>query len=472
MPVNSFENYPMTWKPDKTKLGSPLYLAIANLLEYDILNGYLAPSTKLPPQRELADFLDINLSTVTRAFKICEAKGLICAVTGSGTFVAPNAGNSIFIAANMTNKNYIDMAIVNPLDFSNLLVADAVKTVSNKKYLEKLLDYGNPLGLPYHRIAAQKWLHCFGMDVPTDQIAITSGGHNSLTVLLISLFHPGDKLAVDTYTYPNFIELATMLNIRLIPIPSDAFGMQPEQLDATCKINNIQGIYLNPSCNNPTAVTMNMGRKKDIAAVIKKHNLILLEDDIYSFLAPHGHLPISHFIPDHSVYILSVSKSLSPGLRVGFIAYAKEFSEKITRGIFNINVKTCALNAEIVTELINSSIADKIITGKREIAKERNLIYRQYFEIQNPHENPLSFFRWHPLQQKHPSKEFENDALTAGIRIYHSNRFLSGKEEATQFVRISLSTAATSEELTQGLSLLKNFLLSKETPVRHRKENK
>jgi len=472
MSVNSFENYPMTWKPDKTKLGSPLYLTIASLLEYDILNGYLTPNTKLPPQRELADFLDINLSTVTRAFKICESKGLICAVTGSGTFVTPNAGNSIFIAANMPNKNYLDMAIFNPLDYSNVLVAEAVKTIAGKNYLEKLLDYGNPLGLPYHRIAAKKWLQCFGMDVPIDHIAITSGGQNSLTILLISLFQPGDKLAVDAYTYPNFIELATMLNIRLISIASDAFGMLPDQLDATCRTNNVQGIYLNPSCNNPTAITMGIGRIKDIAAVIKKHKLILLEDDIYSFLAPHSHLPISHFIPDHCVYILSVSKSLNSGLRVGFIAYAKQFSEKITRGIFNINVKTCALNAEIVTELINTGIADRIITEKREIAKERNLIYRQYFEIQNPHENPLSFFRWHPLQQKHLSKQFENDAVTSGIRVYHSNRFLSGKEEATQFIRISLSSATTSEELAKGLYLLKNFLLLKETPAKHRKENK
>lgn len=472
MPVNSFENFPMTWKPDKTKLGSPLYLAIASLLEYDILNGYLAPNTKLPPQRELADFLDINLSTVTRAFKICESKGLICAVTGSGTFIAPNAGNPIFIAANVSNENYIDMAIVNPLDYSNVLVAEAVKTIAGKKYLEKLLDYGNPLGLPYHRIAAKKWLQRFGMDVPIDHIAITSGGQNSLTILLISLFHPGDKLAVDSYTYPNFIELATMLNIRLIPIASDAFGMLPEQLDATCRTNNVQGIYLNPSCNNPTAITMGMGRRKDIAAVIKKHKLILLEDDIYSFLAPPGHLPISHFVPDLCVYILSVSKSLNSGLRVGFIAYAKQFFEKITRGIFNINVKTCALNAEIITELINTGIADRIIAEKREIAKERNLIYRQYFEFQNPHENPLSFFRWHPLQQKHLSTQFENDAVAHGIRVYHSNRFLAGKEEATQFIRISLSSATTSEELAKGLYLLKNFLLLKETPGRHRKENK
>ena len=462
MPINSFENYPLTWKPDKKQLFSPYYLSIASRLEYDIINGYLAPNTKLPPQRELADFLDINLSTITRAFKICESKGLIYGIIGSGTFVAPNAGNSICIAANESYKSYIEMGIIKPLDCSNILVTEAIKSVAGKNYLEKLLDYGNPLGIPYHKTAAQKWLRCFGMEVPTNNIAITSGGQNSLTLLLISLFHPGDKIAVDTYIYPNFIELSKMLNIRLLPIPNDELGMLPEQLDIACRKNKLQGIYLNPSCNNPTAISMNMERRKAIADVIRKHKLILLEDDTYSFLAPPDILPISHFVPDQYIYILSASKSLSSGLRIGFIAYANHFSEKIVRGIFNINIKTSALNAEIVTELINTGIAGRIISEKKEIANERNLIYRQYFEIQNQYENPLSFFRWYPLQQSYLAKQFEQDAINLGIHIYHSSRFLVGKNEDAQFIRISLSSATDSTELENGLSLLKSFLLLKE----------
>ena len=72
MPVNSFDNYPMSWKPNTKDLTPPLYKSLAQLLENDIQNGTLNPGDKLPPQRELADFLDLNLSTITRAFKICE----------------------------------------------------------------------------------------------------------------------------------------------------------------------------------------------------------------------------------------------------------------------------------------------------------------------------------------------------------------------------------------------------------------
>lgn len=67
----------MSWKPDKQKLAYPVYYSLADLMEQDIKSGKLAANTKLPPQRELADFLDLNLSTITKAYKLCEMRGLI-----------------------------------------------------------------------------------------------------------------------------------------------------------------------------------------------------------------------------------------------------------------------------------------------------------------------------------------------------------------------------------------------------------
>lgn len=459
MPVNSFENYPMTWKPNRNQLTSPLYLSIANLLEYDIVNGYLAPNTKLPPQRELADYLDINLSTITRAFKICELKGLIYATTGRGTFVAPNAGATISIADNEIQKNYIEMAIIKPVDQFNSLVAETTKSVLSKGYLEKLLDYNSPLGTPYHKMSARKWLHKYNMNANIENIAITSGAQNSLTLILISLFHSGDKIAVDKYTYPNFIQLANMLNIQLIPVEGDIFGMKPEELDAQCKLNNIQGIYLVPSCNNPTAILMNMERRREIAKIIKKNNLLLIEDAIYSFLAPQNYLPITSFIPEQSIYINSTSKSLCSGLRVAFMVYPEKYSSKIIRGVYNINIKTPALNTEIIAELINTGMADRIIEEKLLVSKERNEIYKKYFQIENPNENHDSFFRLISLKQRFDADQFEKKALSHGIRIYHSNRFLVGNYEEKQFLRVSLSSTANSSELEKGLSILKDILL-------------
>ena len=89
VPVNSFETYPMSWRPSRRDLEQqniPLYKALAAQLIEAIEKGSVLPGTKLPPQRELADFLDINVSTVSKACKVCELKGLLSATVGSGTF--------------------------------------------------------------------------------------------------------------------------------------------------------------------------------------------------------------------------------------------------------------------------------------------------------------------------------------------------------------------------------------------------
>lgn len=90
MSINSFDNYPMSWKPDLSRASGPKYLALVSLMEDDIKNGTLKAGTKLPPQRELADYLNVNLSTISRAFKLCSQKGLLSA---SHCFLCPGTGH-------------------------------------------------------------------------------------------------------------------------------------------------------------------------------------------------------------------------------------------------------------------------------------------------------------------------------------------------------------------------------------------
>ena len=113
MPYNSFADYPMSWKPVLDRNSRPLYLALARQLADDVMNGILLPGTKLPPQRELADFLDINVSTVSRAFRLCSDKGLLTSVTGSGTFVAYDVRTSLSVVPDQTDP-MIEMGSMMP----------------------------------------------------------------------------------------------------------------------------------------------------------------------------------------------------------------------------------------------------------------------------------------------------------------------------------------------------------------------
>ena len=90
MPINDFSHYQLTWYPDKNKLTRPIYKSLLDQLKSAIERGILTPGTKLPPQRELADYLDINFTTVTRTYKLSAQLGLTYGIHGKGTFVNSN----------------------------------------------------------------------------------------------------------------------------------------------------------------------------------------------------------------------------------------------------------------------------------------------------------------------------------------------------------------------------------------------
>ncbi|RBW68631.1 PLP-dependent aminotransferase family protein [Bacillus taeanensis] len=461
MPVNSFDHYPMSWKPDKKALTRPFYKSLASLLEEDIRHGFLAPGTKLPPQRELADFLDLNFTTITRAYKICEVKGLIYAVTGSGTFVAPNAARSITISNDKTT-NIIDFGLAASFEQTNALVTETIQKVVTKNYVEQLLNYNDPTGIPHHKTAALNWMEAFGIETDHEHIAIVSGTQNALTIALTALFEPGNRIATDLYTFSNFIELAKILHIQLVPILGDEYGMRPDELEKQCSKINIHGIFLMPSCSNPTTVMIPEFRKRELAAVIRKHRLILIEDDIHAFLTagvmPDYEQPMFNLLPEQSVYICGTSKSLCSGLRVAYIVYGDALQEKILKAIFNINVKTSSLDAEVITELILSGKAHDIVAEKKQLTQKANDLYFTYFPGKKNVGHPLSFYRWLPIQGYNDAWQLEEDLKNHGVRVYHSNRFLSGQAAAEQHLRISLASTNSLDELKIGLEILKKYL--------------
>ena len=462
MPFNSFLNYPMSWKPERSRLKRPIYLSLAEMLEEDIAAGFLPPGTKLPPQRELADFLDINFTTVTRTYRLCELKGLIYAVTGSGTFVAPNASKSVTISAENLAASSIDLGFVGSFEQCNEMINDTIVSIMKKRRFSELLDYEYPTGMPHHKAAAVNWLKNMGMHTDPDHLAIASGTLNAIALALFALFEPGNRIAVDTYAFVNFIELAKMHHLQLVPINGDQEGMLAEELEAQHRIKPVHGVFLSPSCCNPTTVMISERRKTALAEVIGRCGMILIEDDIHAFLSAgiiedyRG--PISRFLPEQSVYISGTSKPLCSGLRVAYLVYGDRFRDPLLTALFNVNVKTSSLDAEIITELILSGKAGEITERKRALSREMNDLYFQFFPDRKGIGHPLSFYRWLPVQDTRRGSEVERELLDAGIRVYHSDRFLSGPRKAENYLRVSLATVREKERLREALKILADYI--------------
>lgn len=462
MPINSFDNYPMGWKPNPSRLKRPYYQSIAELLENDIKNGYISPDTKLPPQRELADYLDLNFTTITRAYKLCERRGLIYTITGSGTFVSPHAAKSITISADSTLKQSIELGMVYSFEQTNSLINDTIKKIGHLADLDALMNYNYPDGLPHHKQAGLTWMAQFGIHVDLEHISIVSGSQNALAIALTALFEPGDYIATDYLTYANFIELAKILHLQILPVRMDHSGMIPDELIYLCKKFPIKGIYLMPSCNNPTAIEMNNQRKKEIRDIIDEYQMILIEDDTMAFLSTAFNSdykqPIFQLIPERSVYICGTGKSICSGLRIAYIAYGDRFSSKISNSLYNINVKTSSLDAEIISRLIVSGKANEICNEKIKLAKNANELFMKYFPQITIVGNPLSFFRFIPLESSDKANKCESDLLSLGVRVFSTSRFLTSNSKNYSGLRIALSSTNNIEELENGLRIVADYL--------------
>lgn len=232
--------------------------------------------------------------------------------------------------------------------------------------------YTNPLGTTAQRAAAARWLELFGISAGAERVLITNGTQNALNLTLSALFSDGDRIAVDRYTYANFIGLANMLNITLVPVGGDSSGMSAAELERLLRTVPVKGIYLSPSCSNPQALCMPMERRQELAAVISGHGLMLIEDDCYAFLRGEQLTPLSVLAPENSIYLSGVNKAIAPGLRIAFMHYPLRLKETLESAVYNCNLIAGPLNAEIARRIIESGLHLRCIRRQRELVGRRS----------------------------------------------------------------------------------------------------
>ena len=309
------------------------------------------------------------------------------------------------------------------------------------------------------KAAGVNWLKNIGVETDPDHLMLVSGTQNGLAMSLLALFDPGDRIGVDTYTYANFIELARLHHLQLVAIGSDEEGMRADLLERQHRLNALKGVFLMPSCCNPTTRMISERRKQALAQVIRREQLILLEDDIHAFftagtVADYAG-PLARLVPEQSVYVSGTSKPLCAGLRVAYLVYPDRFREALLQALFNVNVKTSSLDGEIITELILTGTANAMVKKKQELAAERNRLFFRYFPELEGQGHPLSFYRWLPIPDTRGGAEVEQAFQQQGIRVYHSDRFLCGKREMQAYLRVALSTEQDIGRLEKGLSILR-----------------
>ena len=453
MPVNDFSLHPLTWQPDPGGLRRPKYLSLAARLEKDVEDGVLPPGTRLPPQRLLADYLDINFTTVTRAYDICRERSLVYGVTGRGTFVAPLPGGG----DGRTDKT-ADLGAVQcfPMLGSDLII-DAAREVLGRDYTSRLFSYGERDGAARHRSAGAYWLGRFAVPAAADQTAVFPGVQNALSTILLAFFRAGDALAVDDFTYSNLIGATNLMHLRLVPVAGDEHGMLPDALETAVKKNSVRGVFLMPTCANPTTITIPSKRRDALADIIIRNDMLVIEDD--AALAAGSADTFFARLPERTFFLTGNTRFISSGLRVAFAAYPQRFKDKLLSALHKLTIKTSALDAEIMSELILSGRADDILSQKIKRAKEMNAVFKTVFPRLGRKAKDVPFFRTIPLGNPHESgQEIERELFARNVRVCHSYRFAAKKNPPKSFLRVSLSSVNSKTELAKALRIVKAYL--------------
>ncbi|KMY53816.1 GntR family transcriptional regulator [Bacillus sp. FJAT-27231] len=458
MPINSFENYPMSWRPSIDKTKKPIYQVLAEQLKQDILNGVLLPGTKLPSQRELADYLDLNLSTISKAFKACELKGLLSASVGSGTFVSYDALSNAYLLEDAKPKHLIEMGATLPDNASYEPLLLQLKGMLQETDYEKWFGYGRTGESLWQKDAAVKLIRRGGFETTVDHILFANGGQNAIAATLASLCKPGDRIGVDQHTYPGLKTVAAMLSVQIVPIKSENYEMSPTAFEYACRNENIKGIYLIPDYHNPTACCMSVENRKKIAAVAKKYNQFIIEDATYHLHFENPLPAVASFAPEHVIYIASLSKSIAPGLRLAYAAVPRRLKETISKALYNLNISVSPLLAELAARTIVSNQFECLIEGHRKQAVRRNQVVNQYLADYTCLGAETGIFRWLLLPGKITGAEFEALAAQQGVQVYAAERFVVGNSCPERAVRVSICAPETLEELEQGLNILKRLL--------------
>ena len=446
------------WVPKIDNSNTSIYKQIADQIELDINSGKLLPGTKLPPQRIIANYLNINHGTVTRAYKLCEEKGLISGTIGKGTFVASTAGLPLNMLTDHNDNNIISMGMALPLYETNSLIESCIKKVSEQIDYSQVLKYCPSEGHIKHRYIASEWLKNYKINSTPENVIITNGTQSAFTIILITLFNKGDRIIVDEFTYSGLKSLSTYLGIILVPVKGDMTGTDIDELKQVCNRENPKGIYLVPDCNNPTTISLTIEKRIKIAEIIKENDLILIEDAACSFTLKEKLPPISSFVPDQGIYIHGTSKALNPTFRISYLISPSKYTKKLQNGINNITWMASIYGAEILSLFQVSSLYESIVETKLEILKKRNMLFDEIMNGFDFIDSETSLYRYLKLPEGWNDIVIERDALESGVQVISANRFFAGTTIKYNSIRVSVSSPENQEELEKGLLLLKDVI--------------
>jgi len=444
----------MDWVPTLSDAAGPVYTGIVEALNADIASGRLHRGQRLPTHRALAKALDVDLTTVTRAYNEARRRGLTEARVGQGTFVAESRVHAPRAAAAGVVFDLSMNLPPEPIEADlEGRIARGLAALQHDYGISDFLSYQPAGGSDADRGVAADWLRHRVRTAEASRLVVFPGTQTALTALLLALTRPGDVVLTDRLTYPGFKAAAAALGVRLVGVPSDSEGMIPAAVEDACRQHAPKAVYLIPTIHNPTTLTIGAARREQLAGAIRRHDLLLFEDDAYGSLDSKAQ-PIATLIPERSYLAVSLSKCIAPGLRVSFLlAPDRAAAAMLGNALRTVAQMPVPLMVALVMRWLADGSADAIISAIAAEAAARQKLAAKALSGQTYAAHPKGHHVWLTLPPTWTRAEFAAHVQRQGLAVVTSDSF-SVDGDPEHAIRIALGAARNRSELVGALDVL------------------
>ncbi|RFU61626.1 aminotransferase-like domain-containing protein [Peribacillus glennii] len=479
------------WKPNR-KSHVPLHKQIEEYIKGKILKGEWPVGTRIPSQRQLSDMLEVNRSTVVSAVDELAAQGLLAGKKGGGTRVINNTWSVLaadppldwdtYVQSGTYKPNMPTIQEINRAEFHpniirlgtgelspHLLPHGQMHKIWNRTSNRQIsLGYPEPKGDLFLRTALADHLQRIGIQTTPSSILIVSGALQALQLISVGLLHRGSSVLLEKPSYLNSVHVFQSAGMKLVGVPVDQEGIQPSLV---CKYKRQYGgdlLYIIPSFHNPTGILMSEKRRHDLLATSEQQRLPVVEDDVYRDLWLDNPPPLplkSHDKNGNVLYVGSFSKTVSPGLRIGWIAGPEPVMDRLADIKMQTDYGSSSLSQWAAAEWLSTGLyQDHLNQVRKELKYRRNstikLLEQHFGGVASWSVPSGGFYIWLHIIPSISMRELFETALKEGILLNPGTIY---DRDADQYIRISYSYASL-EEMEQAisrLSLIMNDLINR-----------
>lgn len=475
--------YEINWRPDKT-YPMPLHLQIVGYIREKIALNEWGIGTKIPSQRALAEMFAVNRSTIIAAMEELAAEGIIHGNTGGGTKIInntwtlmnPNYNWNNYISSGSHQPNRMIVQQINEAESdpdmirmgscepaSELIPHDMIQGILKKLSVSSQpFGYEEPRGSLILRKEISRYLKTIGIDASPSSILITSGALQGLQLISLGLLHANSIVYLEKPSYLYSLRTFQSLGMQLLGIPFEETGINLKELSERLKCKKGSILFTIPTFHNPTGTVMPLEKRKELIHLCEKEGLPIIEDDVYReiWLEDSPPLPLKALDKNGLVlYIGGLSKNLSPGLRIGWIAGPEQVIARLADIKMQSDYGSSSLSQYVAAELFASGLYkdhNDILRKKVKVRRDTTLsaLHTYFSELATWNIPAGGYFIWLKLNRPISMYQLFVKALNRKVLVhpgdlyeFHSNRHL----------RISYSHA-TLEEICQGIKILSELV--------------